>query len=189
LKTSSKPGSADRVSITRLSADGRDDFARIHSGDHGWCQCVAWWVPTWDDWGNRTAEENTKLRDDLFARRVHDGFLIHANGALAGWCQAYRRDAFPRLQSMFALPKDEGAWMIGCLYIKPAFRQQGIARTALALVVDALRGDGARRIDVFPKRNAQEAGELWNGPESTYLSLGFKVVRDDPKRPLLRLET
>jgi hypothetical protein len=28
---------------------------------------------------------------------------------------------------------------------------------------------------------------LWNGPESTYAHLGFAVVRDDAKRPLLRL--
>lgn len=187
MKTSSKPGSADTVSITRLSADNRDDFARVHAGEHGWCQCVAWRVPSWDGWGDRTAEDNTRLRAQLFAQNVHDGFPIHADGELAGWCQAWRRDAFPRLQTGFGLSKDEFAWMIGCLSIKPEFRKQGVARRALALVVEAVRVAGARSIDAFPKRNVSGDGELWNGPESTYLGLGFKVVRDDPKRPVLRL--
>lgn len=149
---------------------------------------MAWWVPDWTGWRERSAEQNAQLRNDLFARQVHDGFLIHADGHLAGWCQAYRRDAFVKLQTQFGLPQDETAWMIGCLSIKPAFRRQGIARAALRLVVDALRQSGARCIDAFPKRGAGDADELWNGPESTYLALGFKVALDDPKRPVLRLE-
>jgi GNAT superfamily N-acetyltransferase len=127
------------------------------------------------------------LRGDLFAQNVHDGFLIRSGGALSGWCQAWRRDAFAKLQTGFGFPKDEFAWMIGCLYIKPEFRKQGVAREALRLVVEALRADGAHSIDAFPKRNVAGDGDLWNGPESSFLGLGFRVVRDDPKRPVLRL--
>lgn len=191
MKTPSKPGSAERklrtsVSITRLSPDNRNDFSRLHSGDHGWCQCVAWWVPTWEGWGERTADDNAELRSQLFSQNVHDGYLIHAGGELAGWCQTWRRDAFVKIQTDFCLPKDELAWMIGCFYIKPEFRKLGVARQALRLVVDALRDAGARSIDAFPKRGVTGDGELWNGPESTYLALGFAMVRDDPRRPVLR---
>lgn len=180
---------APAVTIKRLSAANEAEFGRIHCDEteNGWCHCVAWWVPTWDGWGERTAEQNAELRRKLFRDGVHDGFLIYADGALAGWVQAWKRDAFAKLASQFGVPADHDAWMIGCVLILPAYRARGVAREALGLIVDDLRLRGAKSIDAFPKRGAREPGELWNGPESTYARLGFAVVRDDAKRPLLRL--
>lgn len=175
------------VSIERLSASSLDAFRSLHSGDDAWCQCVAWWVPGWDGWGARTAEENSALRQSLFDRGVHDGYLIRFDGALGGWCQAWQRSAFTKLSVQFGPSPDDKAWMIGCVLVKPPFRGKGLARQALRLVVDDLRARGASSVDAFPKRHAGDEGELWNGPESTYLGLGFRVVKDDPKRPLLRI--
>jgi len=177
------------VTIKRLCRNTESEFARVHcdATGNGWCQCVAWWVPTWDGWGERTAAQNRALRQTLLGDGVHDGYFVYANGALAGWVQAWKRDAFPKLAAQFGVASDEDAWMIGCVLIMPAFRSQGVARDALALIVDDLRLRGARSIDAFPKRGASDAGELWNGPESTYARLGFAVVHDDAKRPLLRL--
>jgi GNAT superfamily N-acetyltransferase len=180
---------ASSVTIKRLSRDRESEFARIHCDEtgNGWCQCVAWWVPTWDGWGGRTAAQNLELRERLFRDGVHDGYFVYSDGELAGWIQVWKRDAFPKLAAQFGVASNEDAWMIGCVLILPAFRSQGAARQALALVVNDLRLRGARSIDAFPKRGANDAGELWNGPESTYAHLGFAVVRDDAKRPLLRL--
>jgi GNAT superfamily N-acetyltransferase len=165
------------------------DFARIHcdATGNGWCQCVAWWVPTWEGWGERSATQNSALRQKLLKDGVHDGYFVYANGTLAGWVQAWKRDAFAKLSAQFGSAPGEDAWMIGCVLVLEAFRGQGVAREALCLIVDDLRLRGARSIDAFPKRGASDAGELWNGPESTYAHLGFAVVRDDAKRPLLRL--
>jgi GNAT superfamily N-acetyltransferase len=177
------------IAIHRLSTANEDDFARIHCDrtGNGWCQCVAWWVPSWEGWGDRTAEQNLALRQKLARDGVHDGYFVYANDALAGWVQAWKRDAFAKLATQFGVTSDPDAWMIGCVLILPAFRGMGVARDALRLIVDDLRLRGARSIDAFPKRGASDAGELWNGPESTYAHLGFAVVRDDAKRPLLRL--
>lgn len=177
------------VTIKRLSRDTESEFVRIHcdATGNGWCQCVAWWVPTWDCWGDRTAAQNIELRQKLFRDGVHDGYFVHADGALAGWVQAWKRDAFAKLSAQFGVTSDDDAWMIGCVLILPALRGRGLAGQALALVVDDLRLRGARSIDAFPKRGAGDASELWNGPESTYAQLGFAIVRDDAKRPLLRL--
>jgi GNAT superfamily N-acetyltransferase len=177
------------VNIKRLTHDSERDFARIHcdATGNGWCQCVAWWVPSWEGFGERTADQNLELRRRLFRNGVHDGYFVYSDDEIAGWVQAWKRDAFAKVATQFAVTSDEDAWMIGCVLILPAFRAQGVARNALALVVDDLRLRGARSIDAFPKRGASDAGELWNGPESTYAALGFAVVRDDAKRPLLRL--
>ncbi len=177
------------VTIKRLSRDSEGEFGRIHcdATGNGWCHCVAWWVPTWDGWSKRTAAQNLSLREKLFRDGVHDGYFVYCGGSLAGWVQAWKRDSFGKLAAQFAVTSDEDAWMIGCVLILSAFREQGIAGAALSLIVDDLRLRGARAIDAFPKRGAADAGELWNGPESTYARLGFAVVRDDAKRPLLRL--
>ncbi len=177
------------VSIKRLTRESEHDFARIHcdATGNGWCQCVAWWVPSWDSFGERTAVQNLALRQRLFRDGVHDGYFVYSGDEIAGWVQAWKRDAFAKLAVQFSVTSDDDAWMIGCVLILPAFRARGVARDALALVVDDLRLRGARSIDAFPKRGASDAGELWNGPESTYADLGFAVVRDDAKRPLLRL--
>lgn len=177
------------VSIRRLTHDNAHNFALIHcdATGNGWCHCVAWWVPSWEGFGERTAAENLALRQSLLRNGVHDGYYVYSSDALAGWVQAWKRDAFAKLATQFAVASNDDAWMIGCVLILPAFRAQGVARNALALLVDDLRLRGARSIDAFPKRGASDAGELWNGPESTYSALGFSVVRDDAKRPLLRL--
>jgi GNAT superfamily N-acetyltransferase len=141
----------------------------------------------WEGWGERTAEQNRAIRRKLFSDGVHDGYFVYANGALAGWVQAWKRDAFAKLATQFAVTSNDDAWMIGCVLVLPPYREKGVAREALSLIVDDLRLRGARSVDAFPKRGASDAGELWNGPESTYAHLGFAVVRDDAKRPLLRL--
>ena len=177
------------VAVKRLTHENEAEFGRIHceATGNGLCQCVAWWVPTWEGWGERTAGQNLALREKLFRDGVHDGYLIYADGTLAGWVQAWTRDAFAKLASQFGVTSDEDAWMIGCVLILPQFREKGVARDALSLIVDDLRLRGAKTIDAFPKRGASDAGELWNGAESTYARLGFAVVKDDAKRPLLRL--
>ncbi len=56
-----------RREVVRFDTSRREDFFRLHSdaNEAGWCQCVAWWVPSWDGWADRTAEENRRLRDEL----------------------------------------------------------------------------------------------------------------------------
>jgi len=176
---------AANITIKRLSSANEDEFFRVHGG--GPCHCVAWWVPTWEGWSERSAADNARLRRDLFEANVHDGYLIYRDGVLAGWCQAWKRDAFAKLAAQFGAASDDDAWMIGCLVVLPAFRRQGVATEALEMVLDDLRLRGARTVDAYPKRGAADADELWNGPESTYARFGFTVVRDDAKRPVLRL--
>ena len=180
---------APAISIKRLSHESEVEFHRVHcdATGSGWCHCVAWWVPTWQHWTERTTDDNAALRAALFKSGIHDGYLIYADNALAGWVQAWKRDAFVKLAAQFNIPCDDDAWMIGCVLILPRFRRMGCVQKALGLIVSDLRLRGARTIDAYPKRGASDASELWNGPESTYLGLGFETVREDPKRPILRL--
>jgi GNAT superfamily N-acetyltransferase len=175
--------------VVRLSPERRPDFYRLHLQAYrdGWCQCVAWWTPTWEGWSSRTAAQNRSLRMKLFAEGVDDGYLAYERNDPIGWCQAWRRDAFPKLRGQFGLPHDSNAWMIGCFFIAPAHRERGVANAMLTYILADLKTRGATSIDAFPKRQTADQDELWNGPESMFIGAGFEVIKNDPTRPLLRL--
>jgi hypothetical protein len=86
-----------RKEVRRFEAALRDDFYRLHSGanDAGLCFCVAWWVPTWYGWGERSAAENRQLRESLCARGEHDGYLLYVDDMPAGWCQPGHATGLP----------------------------------------------------------------------------------------------
>lgn len=177
--------------VHRLDAARREDFYRLHddANDAGWCRCVAWWVPTWDGWSDRAAAENRRLRDELFDRGEHDGYLCYSGGEPIGWCQVGPRDRLGKLARQLALASDPAAWAITCFQIAPAHRRRGVAKELLASVLGDLARRGVRRVEAFPKRGEElDVHDLWTGPEALYLAAGFKVVRDDPRRPVLALE-
>jgi len=173
------------LSITRFAHENIGAFHALH-GTAGWCFCVAWWVETWEGWGKRTADENRALRSRLAEDGIFDGYLAFADGKPVGWCQALARDRLTKLRTQFNLMPDPATWAIGCFYIDPEHRRQGVARALLRFVLEDLPVRGARNVEAYPKRVAgAESGDLWNGPEALLREHGFTVLKDDPVRPLL----
>jgi hypothetical protein len=179
------------LSLNRFGPELRADFERVHSEecDAGWCHCVAWWVPTWDGWGERTAEENAALREQLLEAGQYDGYLLHADGDPACWCQCGLRDRLPKLAAQFDLPPDPGTYAFTCFLTVPIYRHRNFAARLLHGVLTDLRELGVHSVEAFPRRGETlEHFEVWNGPEDMFRLAGFRVVRDDPTRPVLRLE-
>jgi GNAT superfamily N-acetyltransferase len=180
-----------RTRVARLEADLRDDFFRLHCDAHGcgWCHCVAWWVPGWEGFGERSARENRTLREQLFARGEHDGYLLYVEDEPAGWCQVGPRDRLAKLVRQYDLPPDDGTWALSCFLIAPAQRRRGLTGLLLAEVLADLRARGVRRLEAYPRRGeGLDPLDLWAGPESVYRAAGFRVVRDDAARPVLARE-
>lgn len=179
------------VTVRRFSLSLLEDFFRLHcdANGAGWCRCVAWWVPGWEGWGDRTAGENLAVREELLAHGEHDGYLLYADGEPAAWCQAGPRDRLAKLVRQFRLEPLPGTWAITCFLVAPAYRGRGLAARLLAEVLLDLPARGARRVEAFPKRGLDlEPGDLWNGPEAMFRAAGFEVARDDPGRPVLAIE-
>jgi GNAT superfamily N-acetyltransferase len=176
--------------VVRFNASRRTDFFKLHSdaNDHGWCFCVAWWVSTWEGWGERTTEQNKQLRESLCDRGEYDGYLLYVDGVPVGWCQVGPRDRLEKLTRQYQLASDQSAWAVTCFFIAPSHRRQRWAAYLLQEVLQDLRARGVKRLEAFPKRGANEAGELWNGPERMFLEAGFQLVKDDARRPVLALE-
>jgi ribosomal protein S18 acetylase RimI-like enzyme len=175
------------LSVVPLDASGREDFYRVHSESNcaGWCHCVAWWVRTWDGWGQRTAEQNRALREKLFRQGRYDGYLMYVDGQPAGWCQCGPRDRLPKLVEQFKLNPDPGVWAITCVLISPQFRKQGLANYLLDKVLTDLATRGVPRVQAFPRRGQNLPDEdVWTGPEALFKTAGFTLERDDPRKPI-----
>ncbi|MBI1729520.1 GNAT family N-acetyltransferase [Candidatus Acetothermia bacterium] len=174
--------------VRRFDSKCHSDFFELHSAPNGggWCNCVAWWVPTWEAWRDRRAEENQALRESLCSRGEYDGYLLYVNNEPVGWCQVGPRDRLEKLRNQFGLKPDPKSWAITCFFIAKSHRCRGLASHLLSEVLLDLQERGVKRVEAFPKRGAGLGTlDLWNGPEAIFLKGGFKVWRDDPKRPVL----
>lgn len=179
------------ISVEPFRAELRADFVRLHSDDNGagWCHCVAWWVPTWDGWGERTAEENAALRRTLCERGEYDGLLAYVRDEPVGWCQVGPRDRLAKLVGQLELEASPTTWAVTCFLVAPGHRRRGVAGALLAAAVEAARAAGATRLEGYPRTGAVlEDEEAWTGTETLFTRAGFTVDRPGAPRAVVALE-
>ena len=178
------------IAIRRLSSGNKQDFYRVHSDQvcGSWCFCAAWWLPTWEGFGDRTSAENRAVREELFDKHTYDGYIVYIDDEPRGWCQVGNRDQYPTLLQKFELEPDAQAWAVTCMALPQRFQGMGLTHKILALIIEDLRARGAKRLQAYPKVEPDLPKEdIWTGPLSLYLKAGFKVVKADEKRPVLEL--
>ncbi|MCK5645544.1 MAG: GNAT family N-acetyltransferase [Anaerolineales bacterium] len=179
------------LNVKRFDESLRSDFFHVHSEKLGcgWCFCVAWWVPSWEGWSERTAEENRKLREVLLESGEYDGYILYDDEQPIGWCQVGTHKRLNKLVSQFSLDHGEDVWAITCFLIAPSYRRRGMANALLEGVLQDLETRGVRTVLAFPKvdPNLDELA-LWNGPLSLFLRAGFTRFRDDPHRPIFMMD-
>ena len=178
----------DATEVRRLDPATRADFWRVHAESEGcgWCYCVAWWVSTWDGWGERTDAQNREFREELFARGEDDGYVLYVDGEPAGWCQCGPRDRLAKLVAAYGLQPDPRAWAITCFVIRPAFREHGHALTLLRGVVADLGRRGVVYVQGFPRAGDRlEPGEAWRGTVSLFAQAGSELDRETAGGPVM----
>jgi GNAT superfamily N-acetyltransferase len=166
------------------------DFDAVHSeaNDAGWCRCVAWWVETWEGWGERTAAENAALRAELCGRGEYDGLLAYDGLEPVGWCQVGPRDRLAKLVAQLELEPDASVWAVTCFLVTPSHRGHGVARALLREAVALAREHGASRVEGYPRTSGDDPGEQWTGPARLFATAGFLPVRDGAPRQVWSLE-
>ncbi len=180
----------EAVRIRRLEASNAEDFWRLHSEDNGagWCCCAAWWTPSWEGWGERSAEQNRALRLRLFQWRIYDGYLCYVDGEVAGWCQCLPRDRLEKLRRQYDLEEDPEAWALSCFLMAPPYRGRSLCRRLLEAVLADLRLQGVKRVEAFPRRgDCLPEEDLWTGPEGLFREAGFSLLRDHERFPVYEL--
>jgi GNAT superfamily N-acetyltransferase len=152
-----------------------------------------------NDWQARLAFEPERNREALLARAAASppgGVVALASGGdVVGWMKLEPSTELPKLyaQRVYrALPCFTGergrVWTLGCFLVDPAFRRRGVARALVRAGIELLRGQGARALEVFPRRaEGIGAEELWTGPFALLAEEGFEIVHDQSQYPVLRL--
>jgi GNAT superfamily N-acetyltransferase len=183
-------GDAMKIEVHPLNRDRADDFYRLHGPENGagWCYCAAWQVPTWEGWGDRTAEQNRAVRQNLFDAGECDGYLLYADGEPAAWCQAGPRDRLTKLVAQYHMEPDPQCWAITCLFTAPKFRAAGLTAELLRQALAHMKLSGVKKVQAFPRCGQNLPPEdLWTGPEQLFLSLGFGRIKDHPQWPILQI--
>ena len=178
-----------QLKLSRFSAKNRGDFNTVQCTDskNGWCQCVAWWVPTWQGFSDRTAEENLQLRDQLCDRGEYDGYILYVDTKPTGWVQAGPRDRLSKLTEQYKLKPDPDVWAVTCFVIKPDQRGRGFSAYMLLQVLAVARRAGVKRLESYPRQQGGQPEELWTGPLSVFEAAGFKTIQEDPG-PVMSLD-
>ena len=167
------------------------DFLELHcdENDAGWCRCVAWWVPTWEGWAERSAGDNTTLRESLCARGEWDGLLAFDGDRAVGWCQVGRRDRLDKLVAQLELSPDPSVWCVSCFLVAPSHRGRGVAGELLAAAAERARAAGAERLEGYPREGGGlDEGEVWTGPASLFAAAGFELARAGTPRSVVSLD-
>lgn len=99
----------------------------------------------------------------------------------------YAPPAFlPNAGSYPAGPVSEDAVLLACLFFPdPRHRGRGWGGQLLKGILSELRIRGIPAVETFGRRGSAENP---SGPAEFYLRRGFRVLRDHPEFPLLRLD-
>lgn len=171
------------------SSSAKDFFWMREHPSCDWCFCVAWHVPTWDGWTERSATENRTLRDQLLKEGKYDGYLLYVDGKPVGWCQCAPLNWFSKLVGQMDLGDEPaGTFVIGCLEILPEHRKQGLSRILLNEVLADLRRRGVARVVSIPRTGRHEDGKVWTGPASLFESCYFKALKTIGDRQVMVLQ-
>ena len=172
------------------------DFDQIHAeaGACGWCQCVAWWVPSWVGWAERSAEENRALRERLFQDGEYDGYLLYWKGEPVGWMQLGPVGRLQKLWNGYHLdelevtPRDLA---VSCVFLRSSVRRKGWLHVFLEEVIRDLETNPPPgrtpngQLLAFPRRGQRPAEDVWTGPDAVFAAAGFRVLRDEGDRAVL----
>ncbi|WP_436798465.1 GNAT family N-acetyltransferase [Mesorhizobium ventifaucium] len=84
---------------------------------------------------------------------------------------------------------DAPVWSLSCLYVRKAYRRQGITSHLIAAALDAARRANAHALEAYPFDADVSPSASGSGYASTFARAGFRVVaRRVPSRPMMRYD-
>lgn len=178
------------LAIKELSSSTVGDFRQLLSvPPEGWCWCVAWEVPTWEGWGQRQAEDNRRLREELWSKGDFYGYVFYEQEKPIGWCRVGPTQVWPKLCSQFGLAPSVDEYVFTCFGLRPEFRGVGNLHELVPKVINDLRRRGIKTFFALPKRIEGRArpGEVWNGPFNVFQRTGFEVIRSTERNYVMQL--
>jgi GNAT superfamily N-acetyltransferase len=185
------------VTVADATAERWDDLVAVFGtrGDPAgcWCQWFRHQRPGF--YATPREQRRADLRSQVAAAPPPGVLAYDDEGTPSGWCAVAPRADYPRLTSYpvaAAVPDEDGVWAVTCFVVRVGKRKRGFAELLLDGAVDLARRHGARLVEGYPLDTTvrtASAAELFHGPLSVFLRLGFTEVgaRTSKARAVVRL--
>lgn len=130
----------------------------------------AWWQATQLEWGV-------------------PGKIVYVDGEAVGYASFAPVEHYPRARRFTATVSDD-ALLLAALWVHPAHRHTGLAKTLLQSVLRETARRGGRALEAYATRVPAFDGLLSTCllPEDFLLASGFEVLHDSGDHPLMRLD-
>jgi GNAT superfamily N-acetyltransferase len=133
----------------------------------------------WEDLKGAPAKRRFKA---LVASGKTRGAIAFAGDVPVGWIAFGPRGDFPRLDRArtLACPGAGDVWALPCFFIKPGWRDRGVASALLAHALKSLRRRGAKIAEGYPVN--LKPGQCfpndfaWTGTRSLFAAAGFELA-------------
>lgn len=139
----------------------------------------------------RPGEENKAAFRQAVEHGPPPGVLAFDGDTAVGWCQVTPRDAVPWLDRLWQLKRvdDAPVWSLSCLYVRKAYRRQGITSHLIAAALESARRADAPALEAYPFDADVSPSASGSGYASTFARAGFRVVaRRVTARPIMRYD-
>lgn len=168
-------------------------FGCDDSVDRCWCM---WFIVRVKDYHSAGREGNRAAFVRLMEEQpIPMGLIAYDDESPVGWCAAGPRARYVRAVNTPTLKsrdhaESDSVWLVPCFFIKPGFRERGIAFALLERAVDVASEHGASAIEGFPLsggRRRASGSDLQTGVEALFVGAGFEPVdRPSSNRVIMR---
>jgi GNAT superfamily N-acetyltransferase len=168
-----------------LDDDTWADFARLVEANNGvWGGC---WCMGFHPEGvgrESTAEGNREAKREHVRRKTVHQVLVYDGDECVGWCQYGPPGELPNIQNRKTYEKgliELPEWRVGCIFTGKGHRGRGVARAAVAGVLEAIKEAGGGVVEAYPEqvegREPQRGSYFHTGPEDLFTEFGFERDR------------
>jgi GNAT superfamily N-acetyltransferase len=151
-------------------------------GACGGCWCMYWRLEKGERWEDLQGAPAKRRLKRLVESGEAQGAIAFAGQEPVGWIAFGPRADFPRLERArtLACENSDQVWSLPCFYIKPGWRDRGVAAALLKHSLKSLRRRGVRIAEGYPV-NLKPGQRLpnafaWTGTRSIFANAGFELA-------------
>ena len=203
--SSDSPGGTGRIVASRAEPIDGPALIRFFERCSSNCYCRYWhFSGDKNDWLDRCANRPDENRDEaLRSLNAVDRRTIgvvardDGSGAIVGWSQLGFAEDVPKIleqryyRGLACLKERRREMMVVlCMLVLPSHRRLGVARALVGAAIHEAAVSGAEILIALPRVSAERVTdeELWLGPYTTYIGLGFKEIHAERPYPVLSLD-